>query len=1174
MSTTGGGDLFIVDNSVSGWTGLEYLRQWSDLAESFDIATGFFEIGALLALDGKWQQLKRIRLLMGDEVSLRTRVAFTQALRRRVDRLDGSLEDEKDANPFLEGVEALVDAIAVGRIECRVYRRDKFHAKAYITHAKFDVVGAQALVGSSNFTRAGLTRNVELNIQVQSGREVAQLQGWFDTHWAAAEDVTEDVLRTIVRHTEQYPPFTVYAKALHEFFRGRELTAGEWDESRSRMFAHLDRYQQEAYWSLMKIARRYGGAFLCDGVGLGKTFVGLMLIERLVLHENKRVVLFAPKAAREGVWEPHLRRWLPHIGGVGGGEDFSSLSVFSHTDLSRGSDFPERFQRITDLADAVIIDEAHHFRNRGSRGDRNTGEDTGGIRDRRSRYWRLYDMLDGSARPKLVFMLTATPVNNRLADFRHMAELFTRGDDAYFARSLGVNNLSSHFSVMERNLRSTSKPDTKQNGHNQAKEADTKTGKRNLRGSHNNDAEPAPAHAPDPALGSTGSGKSTTLASSAPAQGSEDGTQPEGGVSAFAEGMTPQARQALAEDEVFAALVVQRSRSYAKKSQIQERGASTAFPDRKPPWVAEYSIRSSYQGVLDVFERAFRRENPLFSLAVYYPLAYYVGPDDINPVEENRQRQVVGLIRTMFLKRFESSVYAFETSLDRLMRKLLAFVEVHSEPGAEQDRYDAWKRRNGTAINFRPGRQFKLDAGRAKKNNAAGGNNGDTKAGRKADENVTTSTGYAVGNTDDDTGSRGYAVGNTDENETDADEDVIPPELLEAVTELSRDEYDVAAILDKTFEDLDEIASFLDAVSCLTPQQDDKARKLIRLLTSKELRDRKVLVFTEFADTARYVESRLRAAGVEGVVRIDGGTNVDRAEVIRRFSPYYNGSSTAELAAEGLNEIRVLVSTDVLSEGLNLQDATRLVNYDLHWNPVRLMQRIGRVDRRMSPEIETRLVADHPEAATDRGTICFWNFLPPDGLERILKLYKKVAGKTLLISLTLGIEGRKLLRPDDTYDPLREFNVTYEGTRTAVEEMHLEYQALLKQHPGLTEQLDGLPSSVFSGRRKLAKGTRGVFFCYSLPALDVDSRRFTLEAGPTRWYLYDLSEDTILESPGEIINSIRCRPKTPRRCNTSRKTLKELRDKVRYHIRDTYLKRVNAPMDAPKPKLRCWMEMN
>ena len=135
-------------------------------------------------------------------------------------------------------------------------------------------------------------------------------------------------------------PFDVYTKALHEFFRGHEMTASEWEETRSKMFSKLDRYQKEAYWALMKIARQHGGSFLCDGVGLGKTFVGLMLIERLILHEGKRVVLFAPKAAKEAVWEPHLRDWLPHIGGVSGGGDFSNLAVFSHTDLNRKGDFP------------------------------------------------------------------------------------------------------------------------------------------------------------------------------------------------------------------------------------------------------------------------------------------------------------------------------------------------------------------------------------------------------------------------------------------------------------------------------------------------------------------------------------------------------------------------------------------------------------------------------------------------------------------------------------------------------------------------------------------------------------------------------------------------------------------------------------------------------------------
>jgi hypothetical protein len=109
---------------------------------------------------------------------------------------------------------------------------------------------------------------------------------------AVTARVGSEILRIIERHTHEYLPFHVYAKALQEFFRGHEMTASEWEETRSKMFSKLDRYQKEAYWALMKIARQHSGAFLCDGVGLAKTFVGLMLIERLILHEGKRVVLF------------------------------------------------------------------------------------------------------------------------------------------------------------------------------------------------------------------------------------------------------------------------------------------------------------------------------------------------------------------------------------------------------------------------------------------------------------------------------------------------------------------------------------------------------------------------------------------------------------------------------------------------------------------------------------------------------------------------------------------------------------------------------------------------------------------------------------------------------------------------------------------------------------------
>ncbi|HRZ82639.1 MAG TPA: helicase, partial [Candidatus Hydrogenedentes bacterium] len=147
-----GRDLFIVDNSVSGWTGLRYLEEWAGISKAFDIASGYFEIGALLALDGKWQGLDKIRILMGAEVTHRTRRALLDAVRKRaVEVLDASIEGDKKENPFLHGVAGIVEAMKSGQIECRVYDKEKFHAKTFITHAKLEVVGSQALVGSSNF---------------------------------------------------------------------------------------------------------------------------------------------------------------------------------------------------------------------------------------------------------------------------------------------------------------------------------------------------------------------------------------------------------------------------------------------------------------------------------------------------------------------------------------------------------------------------------------------------------------------------------------------------------------------------------------------------------------------------------------------------------------------------------------------------------------------------------------------------------------------------------------------------------------------------------------------------------------------------------------------------------------------------------------------------------------
>jgi hypothetical protein len=243
------------------------------------------------------------------------------------------------------------------------------------------------------------------------------------------------------------------------------------------------------------------------------------------------------------------------------------------------------------------------------------------------------------------------------------------------------------------------------------------------------------------------------------------------------------------------------------------------------------------------------------------------------------------------------------------------------------------------------------------------------------------------------------------------------------------------------------------------------------------------------------------------------------------------------------------------------------------------MQRIGRVDRRFNPDVEKSLTADHPEEAPLRGRVAYWNFLPPDELNALLTLYARVTHKTLRISKTFGIEGKKLLRPEDDYEALREFNHLYEGTPTPVEQLELEYERLLADDPGLEERLAGLPGRVFSGKRHPTAGTRAVFFCFALPAADHGAEPgptgelpWTEEAGRAAWYLYDLATGRIQEEPAKIVEVIRCRPDTPRHCTVAKETLSEVRAKVERHIRNTYLKSVQAPAGV-KPVLKAWMEL-
>jgi len=377
-------------------------------------------------------------------------------------------------------------------------------------------------------------------------------------------------------------------------------------------------------------------------------------------------------------------------------------------------------------------------------------------------------------------------------------------------------------------------------------------------------------------------------------------------------------------------------------------GSDVVFPETQVPRVVEYDFGTLYSPLFTELQNAFSRATPLFVLPMYYPLAFS-NDKDIDTVAENRQRQVVALIRTIFLKRFESSLAAFAGSCLDLSAKVLHWLNVNTKIDPDQEsRLVTWRSTNEPTL--------------------------------RAIHDRYRSTLEEVWHA----------------------EDLTEEELNELEYNLVSGDYKLQEMIDAAFEDLDQLKRLMDLIlsgagyddkylrlrDLLLGSSKEGKKTLDREVFTPEFRTERVIVFTEFADTARYLEEQLKKDGLVEVDRIDGTRGNDRYAMIKRFAPFYNKVSAAD--RKNLAPLRVLVSTDVLSEGVNLQDGTLLVNYDIHWNPVRLMQRIGRVDRRMNPAIEAELVKEKPSAKKSRGHIQVRNFLPPAEIEVLLTLYNRV----------------------------------------------------------------------------------------------------------------------------------------------------------------------------------------
>ena len=1027
-------NLYIVDNASDAQSVKNYLSQWCDVSKQMDIATGYLEIGGLLELDTNWQKLDKIRIILGNEVTKRTKDVIDTAVSAILARLHNSINGEHEKNEFLTGVPAILDALKSGKIECRVFDKSKFHAKAYITYFRdeyknqfiqaMNIPAGYALVGSSNFTKAGLTQNIELNVQVN--HDVEQLQEWFEKMWCQGEDITDAVLKVIENHCKEYSPFDVYLRSMYEYFKSREETVSEWENNDSVIYSGLSQYQKDGYNSLVEIADKYSGAFLCDGVGLGKTFVGLMLIERYVKKERKNVVLIVPAAARISVWETTIKKYIPEIL-----DGFYPFKIINHTDLLLEKN-QNLMDQIAEQAEIIVIDEAHHFRNRAS-----------------NRYQKLFDMM-GMGNQKKMFMLTATPINNSFMDLQHLIELFTHRKDDYFAGApLGIHSLSGHFKKMENCLR-------EQVGGSVSENVDA----------------------------------------------SED---------------------IFRSDMLVNELVVQRSRAYVKKSLSSTEGDKVLFSNRQAPTVANYSLKKSYGKLIDDFVNSFDRvdketgkSQPILALAVYSPYEdeYYIGDKSkIDQIVSGNRRQVVNLIRQLLLKRFESSIAAFEETCIRIYYRMYCFVkEFRSQGNVRQ--IDRLLVHQADVIAY-------------------------------VEKYITENIQSTLEEFEDDLPE--YVWDSTD-------------------SPVNIDDFDIGAMLDDTIVDMEILAEFIDDIMNFDSNNDDKIRELKRILDEDEhIKNKKVIIFTEYRSTARYIFNELKKAGYDGLFEIDGQSKGDRHDMVVRFSPYYNDASSASIN----DEIRVLIATDVLAEGLNLQDAQCLINYELHWNPVRLMQRIGRVDRRRNSEIEAKLLFDHPELAEDRANAYYWNFLPPTELEKLLSLYRIVTQKTLRISKTFGIEGKKLLTPDDDFEALKEFNSQYEGSTSTEEEMALAYQELIQNNPDYINSVKMLPQKMYSGKSVLSP--KGYFFCFELPSKRADGT-WSRGDGLYRWYFVDQENKTVLQNTYEIWKIIKCSEDEPRVFVANEDEFSDNRKAVERFITRTYLHAIQAPVGI-KARLVTWMQV-
>ncbi len=496
------------------------------------------------------------------------------------------------------------------------------------------------------------------------------------------------------------------------------------------------------------------------------------------------------------------------------------------------------------------------------------------------RYQRLIDkVITRGARTK-VLMLSATPVNTSLLDLRNQIYLMTSGKTDTFRDTLGIGNIATLLGTAQKKFQSW---ETKQ----------AKDGRRE---------------------------KAELLAE--------------------------------LDSDMFRlldAVSIARSRRHIKQFYAREidrigKFPNHARPDNRHP-VTDLGGELSYKELAEQINR--------FELSIYQPSRYLVDEtrkmelaaerEQRNFNQQDRERFLIGMIRTNFLKRLESSARSLTLTLERTLGKIDALLN----------------------------RMEGYETGRSVDNDLA-----DAEPDPDEDDDE-----FFINRA-----RRPYRLGELDLTRWRAD-------LLRDRATLDRARAQVAAV---------------------TPERDGKLREIKQIIRGKAERptcdqdgriNRKVLVFTTFKDTAEYLYDHLTAQAAElglnmamvagTATRTTLGANNYNA-ILTNFAPRARNRAHRD----NPDEIDVLIGTDCISEGQNLQDCDTTLNYDIHWNPVRLIQRLGRIDRIGSRNSTVRMV----------------NFWPTDDMEVYLRLENRVRARMVLADMAASGDG----------DPLTEEGVQLE----------------------------------------------------------------------------------------------------------------------------------------------------